>query len=69
MQFLGRTEFGLSVMAVERHTRYTPRWETLNNKKKTYKDAIIAAHSFRTLPHVFHSANRARWEIEREWLS
>lgn len=43
MQFPGRTEFGLSVMAVERHTRYTPKWETYKKKIKTYKNAITAA--------------------------
>lgn len=64
MQFLGRTEFGLSVMAVERHTRYTPKWETYNNKKHTKMQSL--PHSIRALPRV--PANRAR-ENEREWLS
>lgn len=35
MQFLGRTEFGLSIMAVERHTHEIHT--NCENKKNTYK--------------------------------
>lgn len=48
MQFLGRTEFGLSIMAVERHTH------TRNTHKlrKTKRIHIKCNHcrSFRALP-------------------
>lgn len=38
MQFLGRTEFGLSIMAVERHTHtHTKYTQIAENKKNTYK--------------------------------
>lgn len=59
MQFLGRTEFGLSVMAVERHThtRYTPKWK---NKQKCNH-----CRSTRSLPRV--PARIARG-LERDWL-
>lgn len=42
MQFLGRTEFGLSIMAVERHT-HTRNTHKLRKQKEYILYAIIAA--------------------------
>lgn len=63
MQFLGRTEFGLSVMAVERHTRYTQM------RKKAKRIHIKCNHcrSFRALPR-FRSKKTNETREGREWL-